>query len=151
MIKLILMISLICIPLVGCKTCPTTHAECRKLVEPLGGMSLSRAAFLTVRDARRANYPATGFTMGPDVPRQWWHESIRKLHPARVYMHHYDLVVVLSESETTEVGLCINTPGASHVGGPMTNKAVEFRAVYNPETENPNTIFGGVSSYMKRK
>ena len=47
--------------------------------------------------------------------------------------------------------LCVNTPGQSWGGGMMTNKAVELRAAYDPEAENPHTIFGAISSYVKRK
>jgi hypothetical protein len=144
-------LSLLSLLLAGCATSPSTHAHCKKLVEQVGGLSLSRAAALTVRDYVGAHPGTRGVSPSPNVAQEWWHEPIHDLNPVRVYMHYFDVVIVLSESEKVEAGLCVNTPGQSWVGGMMMDKAVELRALYNPEAEDPNTIFGSISSYVRNK
>ena len=144
-------VCLLALLLTGCRTHPTTHADCKKIVEQVGGPSIIRAAILMHRDDAMAHPNERGYEPSPNVDPKLWHEPIHNLRPIRVYIHYLDVVIVLSETEKAEAGLCVRTPGQSFIGGMTTNKTVEFRTVYNPKDEDPIPTMGFVRSYLKKK
>ncbi|MBT3193945.1 MAG: hypothetical protein HN341_15480 [Verrucomicrobia bacterium] len=135
------------VAIAGCKTADVTHAECAARVQTVGGAALSRAGQLTVRDHMRANtdgsYPVA-------IPRDRWHEPIRKLRPIRVYHDRLNLVIVLSETEHTETGVYVRNPIASYSDMDAIWSA-ERKALYNPDEEDVLKMLDRIESYNKRK
>ena len=131
--------------LAGCRTYPTTHAHCRMLVDQIGYSAIYQAAVLSERDYMRGGAEYSRLP-SPDIPSSYWHQPIPDLHPVRVYRHWFDLVIVLHETERTQVGLCITCPGASSWGGMSSDETVQLKAICSPQTGDPL-----MSSYVINK
>ena len=71
-------------------------------------------------EAARETYHAMRRERGVDVdafniPSGLWADPIRALHPVRVYMHHYNTVIVLKESDGFEEGVYVCLPISSWI------------------------------------
>ena len=51
----------------------------------------------------------------PEIRSQYWTEPIKALRPVRVYMHHYNLVLVQKMSGEVEEGKYISSPISSYL------------------------------------
>jgi hypothetical protein len=90
----------------------------------------------------------------PEIPLQYWTEPIKALHPVKVYLHHYNLVVVQKISGEVEEGTCISSPISSYL--PMSgDDGFIFPQTPRTETRTPSlriepSISSGQRSNQRR-
>jgi hypothetical protein len=82
----------------------------------------------------------------PDIPRQYWAESIKELKPIKVYTHRVNIVVAQKVRDNVEEGKYINTPVSSYL--PM-DGIDGFTFQPNPLKDNQYNLGDGIFDYQR--
>lgn len=83
--------------------------------------SIYKGAVETVRLYVKSNVTAD------EIPDKYWNEAIKKLKPARLYMHFANLFIVLKVKDEIEEGIYIYMPVSSSL--PTSTKSITFTKI----------------------
>lgn len=120
--------------LIGLSAC-TTQPSSKEV--SLWACPLAKAASRT-RAAHVRAINAGNETHSTEIPKCYWSDGIKNLHPIRVYTHRVNIVVVQKLSDKVEEGKYIYVPESSYL--PMSG---DDGFTFSPNPLNGNTYNSG--------